>query len=189
MGGGLGGAGHGGPAACKHEGIAGNRPQAFQRILIHTGKPLPLVFHEGLGHAQGNFFFSFHLGFHRPAVFCDSLVGWSDQKYGLLVQPYNVYGQTKDTSVRTFLSRGNRVSGGPARFRTPRTGAAAAEHPKEGGSERSFPGGRASADLRVYRKSSDEASGPPPRMRKPVMPGGGGGGERGGGAGGRQPPG
>ena len=40
---------------------------------------------------------------------------------------------------------------------------------EEGGSERSFPGGRSSADLRVHRKSSDEASGPPPRMRKPAM--------------------
>src|SRR3990170_6921750 len=40
---------------------------------------------------------------------------------------------------------------------------------EEGGSERSFPGGRSSADLRVHRKSSDFAKEPPPKMRKPAM--------------------
>ena len=44
-----------------------------------------------------------------------------------------------------------------------------AQQPKDGGSERSFPGGRSSADSRVHRESSDEASDPPPRMRKPAI--------------------
>src|SRR3990172_7265884 len=35
-----------------------------------------------------------------------------------------------------------------------------AEQPKDGGSERSFPGWRSSADLREHRKSSDEARSP-----------------------------
>src|SRR4030066_2229536 len=65
---------------------------------------------------------------------------------------------------------------------SPVAGTLAMEHTmggaaEEGGSERSFPGGRSSADLRVHRKSSDEARSPlrgcgSMAAREPLAPGG-----------------
>jgi hypothetical protein len=51
----------------------------------------------------------------------------------------------------------------------PCNGAPSAEQPRKGVPSGAYRGGRASADLRVYRKSSDFAKGPPPRMREPFI--------------------
>src|SRR4030043_868745 len=111
----------------------GTAPRLFRTSSSTRARPFPSSSTKALATRRETSSFRFTGVFIALPFHAIHWLGGPTKKWLVGPTVYCIRSDQKDTSARILLSRENRVSGGPPRVRTPRTRAASAEPPEEGG--------------------------------------------------------